>query len=112
MGTLITFTYNLNDPRIVNDLLERIGNHMSVSRETYHELVFSPSYYFSIPDGPITTEAGWHIILDGKTPLYVGTSADLNARLNTPNGSSETLRVLLGSKTANAISSKNSLRLV
>jgi hypothetical protein len=87
LGNLKTFRYNLNDSAIVNGLLEKLRNHIAASEESDNRLVHSPRYFFSLPDGSIAPDAGWYIILDGKTPLYVGTSYNLNSRLNSPSGS-------------------------
>jgi len=59
-----------------------------VSRSRRYRLEVRGQYYFSIPDGPITSEPGWYIICDAnEEALYVGTTENLNGRLNTNVGS-------------------------
>lgn len=87
MGTLKVSQIDLNDARIVNNLkltLEKLVKNLS----SYYSLNFKPQYYFEVPDGPLPSERGWYIILaPNKNPIYVGRAEDLNARLNTNNGS-------------------------
>lgn len=48
---------------------------------------FKPPYYFAAIGG-LPSEKGWYVILDfNSKPLYVGQADDLNARLNTDDGS-------------------------
>ncbi|MCC6190569.1 MAG: hypothetical protein IT318_16190 [Anaerolineales bacterium] len=63
---------------------------MGLARDpsNWHELRVRSKYHLTVPSGPISPEAGWYIICDGEQrPLYVGTAANLDARLNTNNGS-------------------------
>ena len=87
MGTLKVNQIDLNYAKAVKVLkqaLQKLVNNPS----SYHSLRFKPRYYFEVPDGPLPSERGWYIILDpDRKPIYVGKADDLNARLNTNNGS-------------------------
>lgn len=88
MGTLIVSNINLNDANVVNTLrsaIQRLINNTSL----YYPLGFRPQFYFEIPNGSCPSDKGWYIILDGKMPVYAGKADDLNARLNTNNGSTD-----------------------
>jgi hypothetical protein len=89
MGTLKTHGVDFNQGAVTQTILNKIATHLRTSSDSYHRLDYKPSYYFAVPDGPITNEAGWYIILEGKRPLYVGTADDLNYRLNDDNGSTD-----------------------
>lgn len=86
MGTLVIGQIDFNDANMVTKLrlaIQDLINNVS----SYYRLRFKPKCYFEIPDGSLPPERGWYIILDGKVPVYVGKANDLNARLNTNNGS-------------------------
>jgi hypothetical protein len=54
----------------------------------WHDLTVHRSCYFKVPKNNLPREPGWYIICDGSgNPLYVGKADDLDARLNTNNGS-------------------------
>jgi len=86
MGNLIVNKINLNVSGVVNSLKEAIDKLVQIP-SCYNPLRFKPPYYFEVPTEKIPSESGWYIILEGKKPLYVGKSDDLNKRLNTDNGS-------------------------
>lgn len=86
MGTLIVNQINLNDRNMVNRLRSAIQKFIG-SPSSYYFLKFKPQYYFEIPNGPLPSERGWYIVLGDRTPIYVGKTLDLNARLNTNNRS-------------------------
>ena len=87
MGTLRVHQIDLNDAKVVN-VLKRALQKLVNNPLFYHSLKFKPRYYFEVPDGFLPSERGWYIILDpDRKPTYVGKADDLNARLNTNNGS-------------------------
>ena len=86
MGSLKVGRINLNNLEVVKELINAIDRLTQIP-SSYYTLRFKIQYYFEIPDGYLSTEKGWYILLDGKKPLYVGKADDLNARLNTNNGS-------------------------
>jgi hypothetical protein len=54
----------------------------------WYDLAVHRSCYFTTPKGNLPREPGWYITCDGNgSPLYVGKAEDLDARLNTNNGS-------------------------
>jgi len=91
MGTLKVGVIDLNNPNVVMNIKNTIDQLVQI-RSSYYSLRFNPNYYFEVPNGPLPSDKGWYIILEdreeaGKKPLYVGSAKDLNARLNTNNGS-------------------------
>lgn len=86
MGTLVVDQVDLNDVNMVKNLKSAVGKLVNNSL-SYYPLKFKPNYYFEVPSVSIPSDRGWYIILDDKTPIYVGKADDLNARLNTNNGS-------------------------
>jgi len=86
MGTLKVNKIDLNNVNVMNDLKSTIQKLINMSCY-YYSLRFKSSYYFQVPNGLPPSEKGWYIILNGKTPIYVGKADNLNARLNTDNGS-------------------------
>jgi hypothetical protein len=86
MGSLKVGTINLNDADVVTKVIDSI-NQLVQDPAAYYELSFKPQFYFETPTRQLPSERGWYIILDGKHPLYAGKAEDLNARLNTNNGS-------------------------
>ena len=85
MGRLRVGIIDLNDPDVVDNLI-RLINEAVRNPVNYYRLRFKPPYYFEVVDGELPREKGWYIILDGKSPLYVGKADDLNKRLNTNHG--------------------------
>ncbi len=86
-GKLRCDAIDLNQPVVVQRLLHALIN-LARSSANIHPLNIHGKYYFTVPTGPITSEAGWYIICDEKRhPIYVGTAANLNSRLNTKDGS-------------------------
>ena len=55
--------------------------------DSYHDLRFKTPNYFAVTGSRLPGKAGWYIVLDGTQPLYVGKTDNLDARLNTDNGS-------------------------
>lgn len=86
MGTLVINQINLNDGDMINRLRSAIQKFLD-NPSSYYLLKFKPQYYFEIPNGSLPSERSWYIVLDDRTPVYVGKAHDLNARLNTNNGS-------------------------
>jgi hypothetical protein len=82
---LICGEVNFNDTTTVNRVLTAAAGALS-EQSNWHRL-FVRNYYFSTPDGPLPRIAGWYFICDEATALYVGEAEDLNARLNSTNGS-------------------------
>jgi hypothetical protein len=86
MGSLKVGRINLNDAAVVIRIRDSI-NQLVQNQTAYYPLRFKPNFYFETPDGQLPSERGWYIILDGQRPLYAGKAEDLNARLNSNNGS-------------------------
>ena len=85
-GELICGAIDLNDAYVVQRLLDAARGVLAASTN-WHDLAVRNKYYFSTPDGPLPCVPGWYFICDGATPLYVGQAENLNARLNSPDGS-------------------------
>ena len=87
MGILKVNKIDLNDAKAVNGLKQALQKLVS-NRSSYYSLKFKPQYYFEVPNGPLSLERGWYVILaPDRKPIYVGKADDLNGRLNTNNGS-------------------------
>jgi hypothetical protein len=86
MGILVADQIDLNDVNVVNKLRLAIQNLIN-NPSRYYPLRFKSLYYFEIPNASLPPTKGWYIILDGTVPIYAGKANDLNARLNTNNGS-------------------------
>jgi hypothetical protein len=78
-------TIDFNDTNKIQELQTKIQSILDESKN-YYPLNHTKNFYFSTPVR-LPEEAGWYIILDGILPIYVGKAKDLNARLNTDNGS-------------------------
>lgn len=86
MGTLVVDRIDLNDVDVMNNIRSALTRLVS-NQSFYYILNFKPPYYFEVAGG-LPPEKGWYIILDlNNKPLYVGRADDLNARLNTDDGS-------------------------
>jgi hypothetical protein len=86
-GKLRCDLINFNEPTTVQALIE-VLTELASNESNLHRLDVRGTYYFSIPDGPLTSDAGWYIICDEEQrPIYVGTATNLNGRLNTSDGS-------------------------
>lgn len=74
-----------------NSMVERLTKALTeLARDATntHRLEVDRRYYFHLPDGSITTKAGWYIICNADhSSLYVGSTNNLNSRLNTDDGS-------------------------
>jgi predicted GIY-YIG superfamily endonuclease len=86
MGSLKTGRIDINDATIVTNIRDSV-NQLLQDRNAYYLLRFKPQFYFETLHRQPPSEEGWYIILDEQCPLYVGKAEDLNARLNTNNGS-------------------------
>jgi len=86
MGLLKCSSVDLNDPKIVQAIIGAVQCKLNKA-ESYLPLQHSLPYYFTTPGHTVTTDPGWYIILEVKTPIYVGEAQNLNVRLNTPTGS-------------------------
>lgn len=85
-GRLRTDALNLSDAEAIESLVAGLRGMLAEQSKRYR-LDISKRYYFAIPDGPITDSAGWYLIRARNEPIYVGTAENLNARLNSENGS-------------------------
>jgi hypothetical protein len=84
---LICGKLDLNEIKLVGSLLQAATAILS-DAAAWHRLEVYRQCYFRIPDGRLPTDPGWYVICDAaKTPLYVGEAQNLDARLNTTNGS-------------------------
>ena len=86
MGTL---KYSSVDLNVLNNVQSIIGATQAELNKSvnYFTLQHTLPSYFSTHGIKLTSDPGWYIILDDKTPIYVGEAQNLNVRLNTPNGS-------------------------
>jgi len=86
IGTLVVNRINVNDKDVINNVRSAIERLVS-NQSFFYILNYKPPYYFEAVSG-LPPEKGWYIILDlNSKPLYVGRADDLNARLNTDDGS-------------------------
>lgn len=85
-GRLRFDNIDVTERATVELLLDTLAN-LARDPDNRYTLEVRKRYYFAVPDGPITTDAGWYVICGGANPLYVGTGENLNARLNSENGS-------------------------
>ena len=85
MGTLKYQTVNVNAVRTIKAIIHAVQIELSDARN-YSALEFHPPYYFKTTK-PLAADAGWYIILDHRTPIYVGDAVNFNGRLNTRHGS-------------------------
>ena len=88
MGELLVRQIDFNDPNLVNGFRSAIQKLVN-NPLSYYSLKFKPPYYFEVPNSTLPSEGGWYIILDAKTPVYVGQANDLNRRLNSTKGSTD-----------------------
>jgi hypothetical protein len=86
MGILKCGKLNLNDANVVKNLINAVNELVQI-HSSYYSLKFKPSYYFEAVGAPPPSDRGWYIIIGNGKPIYVGKADDLNARLNTNNGS-------------------------
>ncbi len=86
-GTLRCDRINLNEPAIINCLLE-VLEAAAGKPSSWSMLEVSGRYYFSTPGRGLPAVGGWYIICDEtRRPLYVGTAENLKNRLNSRDGS-------------------------
>lgn len=84
---LICGKLELNDVELVRRLLQAAAAVLA-DPAAWHPLEVHRERYFRTPDGRLPTDPGWYVICDAtKVPLYVGKAENLDARLNTTNGS-------------------------
>lgn len=86
MGTLKVGTLDFNEIGTFEALRTAIAE-MASRPDSYHALRFKSPNYFAVTGSLLPGEAGWYIILEGTQPLYIGKTGNLDARLNTDNGS-------------------------
>ncbi len=86
MGNLKCRSVDLNDPNVVKAITSAAQTELK-NVGVYFALQHTLPYYFAMPGHTLTTDPGWYIILEGKTPIYVGEAQNLNVRLNTRTGS-------------------------
>jgi hypothetical protein len=78
---------DLNEIKLVGTLLQAAAAILS-NEAAWYRLEVYRQYYFRIPDCRLPRDPGWYVICDAmKIPLYVGEAQNLDARLNTTNGS-------------------------
>lgn len=85
MGELISGTLNFNDSNFLHIFIAMI-NRLAQDTSQYYYLRFKPTFYFEVIGHNLPYEAGWYLILQDKTPIYVGKADNLNNRLNANNG--------------------------
>src|SRR5487761_2377162 len=83
-GILRCDKIDYNNLEVVRTLKQKLKD--TVNESTRHNLLISKKYYFRL-DKQITTNPGWYVILENKSPLYVGKAENLNSRINSENGS-------------------------
>ena len=86
MGTLKVGTLDFNEIGTFEAVRDAIVE-LASRPDSYHGLRFKSPYYFQVTGSQLPSDAGWYIILDGTQPLYVGKADNLDARLNTDDGS-------------------------
>lgn len=87
MPDLIFQNININDSDFVQKLVSTFSE-LAIKEENFYKLNIQNSIYFSVSPVQISDSAGWYIILDNNAyPIYVGTTENLNKRLNTSNNS-------------------------
>lgn len=86
-GRVVCSSIDFNSPEIVRAFVQAVKLLLQ-DDSRWHELTVHRACYFRTPRGNLPQEPGWYIICDSSgTPLYVGKAEDLDARLNTTNGS-------------------------
>lgn len=85
-GKLRFDSLDICDGTAVRRLLDALAA-LAADPRNCHALEVRKSYYFGVPQGPITSEAGWYVICHEGGPLYVGPAENLNGRLNSESGS-------------------------
>ncbi|MFA4915979.1 MAG: hypothetical protein WC560_04835 [Syntrophales bacterium] len=77
---------DVRDPSKVDRLVLGLKS-LAKNPQNWHPLEVKKKYYFAAPSAQLPFGPGWYVICDDMGPLYVGTAEDLNARLNSENGS-------------------------
>jgi hypothetical protein len=86
-GRLRCDTLDLCSTDVLTRVIEALTS-LAGKTSNRHVLEVKGKYYFSTPQGPLSTEPGWYLICsDDSLPIYVGTATNLNSRLNSDNGS-------------------------
>lgn len=88
MGTLKTGRLDLNDHRDMESCKEALLK-IASRQSSYYALRFKPEYYFELPGAKPPRSAGWYVMLEAMTQVYVGRSDNLNSRLNSNQGSTD-----------------------
>lgn len=86
MGQLKYANVDLNNTTIVRAVISAVQKELDEA-DNYCSLEHVLPSYFATPGRILPSTPGWYIILEAKTPIYVGEAQNLNTRLNTPNGS-------------------------
>ena len=86
MGTLKVGALDFNEVQTVEAVRTAIAE-IASRAESYRCLRFKSPNYFSAIGSGLPSEPGWYIILNGRQPLYVGKTDNLDGRLNTDDGS-------------------------
>ena len=87
MGTLKVGTLDFNKPGTFGAIRNAIAELARPAGFLSWASGSRGPYYFQVTGSQLPNEAGWYIILDGTQPLYVGKADNLDARLNTNDGS-------------------------
>ncbi len=86
MGTLKVGALDFNEVQTLEAVRAAIAE-IAGRAESYRVLRLRGPHYFEVTGSRLPSEPGWYIILDGTQPLYVGKTNNLDARLNTDDGS-------------------------
>ncbi len=85
-GELICGLIDLNNTAVMSRVLDAARDALAL-QTSWHKIAVRNTYYLSTPEDRVPRTPGWYFICDSAAPLYVGEAEDLNARLNSPNGS-------------------------
>jgi hypothetical protein len=85
-GKLRFDNLDVTNSEVVTKVLDALSD-LAADANNVHSLEVSKRYYFITPSGPLVSDAGWYVICHSSQSIYVGTAENLNARLNSENGS-------------------------
>ena len=86
MGTLKVGALDFNEVQTL-EAVRTVVAEIASQAGSYRGLRFKSPNYFEAIGSQLPSEPGWYIILDGRQPLYVGKTDNLDGRLNTDDGS-------------------------
>jgi hypothetical protein len=85
--SLVYESVDVNERSIVETLVSAARTVLSRA-DSWHRLEVRSGRYFATPDGPLPDGPGWYVIGDRTgAARYVGEAGNLNARLNSDQGS-------------------------